>query len=165
MNEATSESYVINSVFFLDHNRIHAADVLHGCYYLTCHPVRAFLGAPSTPPESPVPVLDNSPLPISESMSTLEVPLLYFCLTKSFPYPRLYDQFFVNSLGPFGCFSDLWMKFAIHIGDILYSFFFQSWFFLLFSVDGSIHGCSNAWLRSSRTNECFSCCCWGQKSE
>uniref|UniRef100_A0A914HM75 Phosphodiesterase n=1 Tax=Globodera rostochiensis TaxID=31243 RepID=A0A914HM75_GLORO len=26
------------------HNRIHAADVLHGTYYLTCHPVHAFCG-------------------------------------------------------------------------------------------------------------------------
>uniref|UniRef100_A0AC35U6H6 Phosphodiesterase n=1 Tax=Rhabditophanes sp. KR3021 TaxID=114890 RepID=A0AC35U6H6_9BILA len=26
----------------VDHNRIHAADVLHGCYYLTVHPISAF---------------------------------------------------------------------------------------------------------------------------
>ena len=28
---------------FLDHNRIHAADVLHGTYYLTYHPVKPFV--------------------------------------------------------------------------------------------------------------------------
>uniref|UniRef100_A0A0M3I7V3 PDEase domain-containing protein n=1 Tax=Ascaris lumbricoides TaxID=6252 RepID=A0A0M3I7V3_ASCLU len=57
------------------HNRIHAADVLHGCFYLTVHPVKAFLGSPSTP-DSPIPLSENSPLPISESMSTLEA-ILY----------------------------------------------------------------------------------------
>uniref|UniRef100_A0A0N4UBK9 Phosphodiesterase n=1 Tax=Dracunculus medinensis TaxID=318479 RepID=A0A0N4UBK9_DRAME len=45
------------------HNRIHAADVVHGCFYLTCHPVRAFL--------------HNSPLPVSERMSTLELMALF----------------------------------------------------------------------------------------
>ncbi|KAM3719527.1 putative 3',5'-cyclic phosphodiesterase pde-3 [Dirofilaria immitis] len=58
------------------HNRIHAADVLHGCYYLTCHPVCAFLGTPANP-ESSSPISDNSPLPLSGSMSTLELMALF----------------------------------------------------------------------------------------
>jgi len=29
-------------VYLLDHNRIHAADVLHGVYYLTQHPIPGF---------------------------------------------------------------------------------------------------------------------------
>lgn len=58
---------------FPDHNRIHAADVLHACFYLTCHPVKAFQGPPSTP-DSPLPPQD-APLPtaICDSMSNLEV--------------------------------------------------------------------------------------------
>ncbi|VIO93534.1 35-cyclic nucleotide phosphodiesterase family protein [Brugia malayi] len=60
------------------HNRIHAADVLHGCYYLTCHPVCAFLGTPTnSPPESSLSISDNSPLPLSNSMSTLELMALF----------------------------------------------------------------------------------------
>uniref|UniRef100_A0A0R3RKG2 PDEase domain-containing protein n=1 Tax=Elaeophora elaphi TaxID=1147741 RepID=A0A0R3RKG2_9BILA len=62
------------------HNRIHAADVLHGCYYLTCHPVCAFLGSPTGSPESSISIADNSPLPLSSSMSTLEVCLVKFIL-------------------------------------------------------------------------------------
>ncbi|VDK69340.1 unnamed protein product [Litomosoides sigmodontis] len=59
------------------HNRIHAADVLHGCYYLTCHPICAFLGTPSGSPESSLSVSDNSSLPLSSSMSTLELMALF----------------------------------------------------------------------------------------
>ncbi|CAI4225758.1 unnamed protein product [Auanema sp. JU1783] len=58
------------------HNRIHAADVLHGCYYLTCHGVRPSFG-PSASPDSLLP----QPLPpaqsMSASMSTLELMALY----------------------------------------------------------------------------------------
>ncbi|VDM20884.1 unnamed protein product [Wuchereria bancrofti] len=60
------------------HNRIHAADVLHGCYYLTCHPVCAFLGTPTNSPSEPsLSISDNSPLPLSSSMSTLELMALF----------------------------------------------------------------------------------------
>ncbi|OZC11918.1 hypothetical protein X798_01099 [Onchocerca flexuosa] len=56
----------------LNHNRIHAADVLHGCYYLTCHPVCASLGTSANPESSSLPTSDKSPLPLSGNMSTLE---------------------------------------------------------------------------------------------
>ncbi|VDN04604.1 unnamed protein product [Thelazia callipaeda] len=59
------------------HNRIHAADVLHGCYYLTCHPVRALLGTSTNSADPFFPFLENSPLPISSSMSTLELMALF----------------------------------------------------------------------------------------
>uniref|UniRef100_A0A1I7VQB4 Phosphodiesterase n=1 Tax=Loa loa TaxID=7209 RepID=A0A1I7VQB4_LOALO len=59
------------------HNRIHAADVLHGCYYLTCHPVCAFLGTPTNNTEPSLSISDNSPLPLSSSMSTLELMALF----------------------------------------------------------------------------------------
>ncbi|KAI6196572.1 3'5'-cyclic nucleotide phosphodiesterase [Aphelenchoides besseyi] len=68
------------------HNRIHATDVLHSCHYLTTHPVRAFLGRPSTPedddsegvePISFGPLLDSAPLPIANSMTPLELMALY----------------------------------------------------------------------------------------
>ncbi|KAL3994296.1 3'5'-cyclic nucleotide phosphodiesterase family protein [Acanthocheilonema viteae] len=59
------------------HNRIHAADVLHGCYYLTCHPVCAFLGTQNGSPEPSLSLSDNSPLPLSSSMSTLELMALF----------------------------------------------------------------------------------------
>ncbi|KAI6184474.1 3'5'-cyclic nucleotide phosphodiesterase [Aphelenchoides bicaudatus] len=69
------------------HNRVHAADVLHACHYLTCHPVRAFLGRPPTPdfedtddgiePLSFGSVLDSAPLPVSFSMNPLELMALY----------------------------------------------------------------------------------------
>ncbi|CAG9533908.1 unnamed protein product [Cercopithifilaria johnstoni] len=55
------------------HNRIHAADVLHGCHYLTCHPVCAFLDIPANSSEPS----DNSPLPLLSSMSTLELMALF----------------------------------------------------------------------------------------
>ncbi|KAJ1371606.1 cGMP-specific 3',5'-cGMP phosphodiesterase 3 [Parelaphostrongylus tenuis] len=58
------------------HNRVHAADVLHGCYYLTCHPVRPLIGASSTP-DSPLPPTLTKAAPISCSMSTLELMALY----------------------------------------------------------------------------------------
>ncbi|KIH64452.1 hypothetical protein ANCDUO_05238 [Ancylostoma duodenale] len=54
------------------HNRVHAADVLHGCYYLTCHPVRPLIG-PTTSPDSLLPPPLTPAAPISASMSTLEV--------------------------------------------------------------------------------------------
>lgn len=79
------------------HNRIHAADVLHGCYYLTCHPVRAFTGSPSTP-ESPVPLSDNSPLPVSEGMSTLELMALFTAAAMhDYDHPGRTNAFLVAS--------------------------------------------------------------------
>ncbi|VDM45318.1 unnamed protein product [Toxocara canis] len=79
------------------HNRIHAADVLHGCFYLTVHPVKAFLGAPSTP-DSPIPPCDNSPLPISDSMSTLELMALYTAAAMhDFDHPGRTNAFLVAS--------------------------------------------------------------------
>lgn len=65
---------------FTDHNRIHAADVLQGCYYLTCHPVCALLGTSGDSPGSSLSVSDNSSLPLSSSMSTLEVRFIQFIL-------------------------------------------------------------------------------------
>ncbi|VDK62298.1 unnamed protein product [Onchocerca ochengi] len=59
------------------HNRIHAADVLHGCYYLTCHPVCASLGTSANPESSSLPTSDKSPLPLSGNMSTLELMALF----------------------------------------------------------------------------------------
>jgi hypothetical protein len=69
------------------HNRIHAADVLHACHYLICHPVRAFLGRAPTPDDDELdegveplsfgPILDSAPLPIAGSMSALELMALY----------------------------------------------------------------------------------------
>ncbi|KAK6054213.1 hypothetical protein COOONC_08284 [Cooperia oncophora] len=53
------------------HNRVHAADVLHGCYYLTCHPVRPLIG-PTSSPDSLLPPPLTLAAPISASMSTLE---------------------------------------------------------------------------------------------
>ncbi|RCN42714.1 3'5'-cyclic nucleotide phosphodiesterase, partial [Ancylostoma caninum] len=58
------------------HNRVHAADVLHGCYYLTCHPVRPLIG-PTTSPDSLLPPPLTPAAPISASMSTLELMALY----------------------------------------------------------------------------------------
>uniref|UniRef100_A0A915BHE1 Phosphodiesterase n=2 Tax=Parascaris univalens TaxID=6257 RepID=A0A915BHE1_PARUN len=79
------------------HNRIHAADVLHGCFYLTVHPVKAFLGSPSTP-DSPIPFSENSPLPISESMSTLELMALYTAAAMhDFDHPGRTNAFLVAS--------------------------------------------------------------------
>ncbi|VDN21014.1 unnamed protein product [Cylicostephanus goldi] len=57
------------------HNRVHAADVLHGCYYLTCHPIRPLIG-PTTSPDSLLPPPLSPAAPISSSMSTLEA-ILY----------------------------------------------------------------------------------------
>ncbi|KJH45157.1 hypothetical protein DICVIV_08799 [Dictyocaulus viviparus] len=58
------------------HNRVHAADVLHGCYYLTCHPIRPLIG-----PNTSIDSLQSSSLtqasPMSQSMSTLELMALY----------------------------------------------------------------------------------------
>ena len=80
-----------------DHNRIHAADVLHGCYYLTCHPVKAFLGRPSSP-ELPFPGLDVAPLPISESMSELELMALFTAAAMhDFDHPGRTNAFLVAS--------------------------------------------------------------------
>ncbi|KAK5983445.1 PDEase domain-containing protein [Trichostrongylus colubriformis] len=58
------------------HNRVHAADVLHGCYYLTCHPVRPLIG-PTTSPDSLLPPPPPVAAPISSNMSTLELMALY----------------------------------------------------------------------------------------
>jgi len=79
------------------HNRIHAADVLHGCYYLTCHPVKAFLGRPSSP-ELPFAGLDVAPLPISESMSELELMALFTAAAMhDFDHPGRTNAFLVAS--------------------------------------------------------------------
>ncbi|KAE9552061.1 hypothetical protein FO519_004718 [Halicephalobus sp. NKZ332] len=79
------------------HNRIHAADVLHGCYYLTCHPVKAFIGRPSSP-ELPFPGLDVAPLPISDSMSELELMALFTAAAMhDFDHPGRTNAFLVAS--------------------------------------------------------------------
>ena len=49
------------------HNRIHAADVLHGCYYLTCHPVHAFANFHSHSSE-----LDEEEEELEEGMAELD---------------------------------------------------------------------------------------------
>ncbi len=37
----------LNIVFYsIDHNRIHAADILHACYYLTTQPIPYFVQTP-----------------------------------------------------------------------------------------------------------------------
>lgn len=48
---------------------MHAADVLHATYYLTCHPVQAFIGSPPSNED----IIDMSPMPLAENMSNLEV--------------------------------------------------------------------------------------------
>uniref|UniRef100_A0A914YTI1 Phosphodiesterase n=1 Tax=Panagrolaimus superbus TaxID=310955 RepID=A0A914YTI1_9BILA len=79
------------------HNRIHAADVLHGCYYLTCHPVRAFIGRPSSP-ELQFNGLDNAPLPVSENMSTLELMALFTAAAMhDYDHPGRTNAFLVAS--------------------------------------------------------------------
>uniref|UniRef100_A0AC34GQX8 Phosphodiesterase n=1 Tax=Panagrolaimus sp. ES5 TaxID=591445 RepID=A0AC34GQX8_9BILA len=79
------------------HNRIHAADVLHGCYYLTCHPVRAFIGRPSSP-ELQFHGLDNAPLPVSENMSTLELMALFTAAAMhDYDHPGRTNAFLVAS--------------------------------------------------------------------
>uniref|UniRef100_A0AC35G4E8 Phosphodiesterase n=2 Tax=Panagrolaimus sp. PS1159 TaxID=55785 RepID=A0AC35G4E8_9BILA len=78
------------------HNRIHAADVLHGCYYLTCHPVRAFVGRPSSPE---LQFHDcGAPLPVSENMSTLELMALFTAAAMhDFDHPGRTNAFLVAS--------------------------------------------------------------------
>ncbi|KAI1728568.1 3'5'-cyclic nucleotide phosphodiesterase domain-containing protein [Ditylenchus destructor] len=79
------------------HNRIHAADVLHGTFYLTCHPVRAFVGRPSTP-ETPEIALDSAPLPLSQSMNTLELMALFTAAAMhDFDHPGRTNAFLVAS--------------------------------------------------------------------
>ena len=76
-----------------DHNRVHAADVLHSCFYLTVHPVRAFLGSSDDFDNSAFGGggelddeddeslgfggLDSTPQPIARSMASLELMALY----------------------------------------------------------------------------------------
>ncbi|CDH93187.1 Phosphodiesterase [Caenorhabditis elegans] len=60
------------------HNRIHAADVLHGCYYLSAHPVRSTFLTPKTPDSvltPPHPHHQHSS--IMSQLSTLELMALF----------------------------------------------------------------------------------------
>lgn len=49
-------SFMFSDDFFLlsDHNRMHAADVLHGVYYLTSQPIPGFTQIPSDATDSPL---------------------------------------------------------------------------------------------------------------
>ncbi|CAI5440893.1 unnamed protein product [Caenorhabditis angaria] len=58
------------------HNRIHAADVLHGCFYMSVHPVKPQIGPPPSP-DSLLPPPTTAAIPIMSSMSTLELMALY----------------------------------------------------------------------------------------
>ncbi|CAD6199821.1 unnamed protein product [Caenorhabditis auriculariae] len=58
------------------HNRIHAADVLHGVFYLSVHPIRAQIGPPPSP-DSLLPPPVAQAQPIMNAMSTLELMALY----------------------------------------------------------------------------------------
>lgn len=49
----------------LDHNRTHAADVLHGVYYLTSQPIPGFEQIPADSSESPLQKTSIGPLPQS----------------------------------------------------------------------------------------------------
>lgn len=87
--------------YSLDHNRIHAADVLHGCHYLTCHPVRAFTGPPPSPDEDhpddfTFGNLFDVPCPIRASMSSLELMALYTAAAMhDFDHPGRTNAFLV----------------------------------------------------------------------
>ncbi|CAJ0931787.1 unnamed protein product, partial [Mesorhabditis belari] len=85
------------------HNRIHAADVLHGVYYLTCHPVHPCLGRAPTP-ESPTAGnqrnshLDLDASSVAESMSTLELMALYTAAAMhDFDHPGRTNAFLVST--------------------------------------------------------------------
>uniref|UniRef100_A0A8R1E333 Phosphodiesterase n=1 Tax=Caenorhabditis japonica TaxID=281687 RepID=A0A8R1E333_CAEJA len=58
------------------HNRIHAADVLHGCYYLSVHPVRPQFGVAKSP-DSLLPAPQTPAASIMSQMSTLELMALF----------------------------------------------------------------------------------------
>ncbi|UMM19570.1 hypothetical protein L5515_015107 [Caenorhabditis briggsae] len=58
------------------HNRIHAADVLHGCYYLSVHPVRPQFGVVKSP-DSLLPAPHPQAASIMSQMSTLELMALF----------------------------------------------------------------------------------------
>lgn len=49
----------------VDHNRTHAADVLHGVYYLTSQPIPGFEQIPADSSESPLQKTSLGPLPQS----------------------------------------------------------------------------------------------------
>ncbi|TMS35844.1 hypothetical protein L596_003149 [Steinernema carpocapsae] len=79
------------------HNRIHAADVLHAVYYLTCHPVAAFAPRPSSPSE---PGVSRPPprVPIAENMSNLELLALFTAAAMhDYDHPGRTNAFLVAS--------------------------------------------------------------------
>ncbi|CAD5210311.1 unnamed protein product [Bursaphelenchus okinawaensis] len=87
------------------HNRIHAADVLHGCHYLTCHPVHAFRPAPNTPDDELIEgmkdlnidnLFDSSALSIASTMNGLELMALYTAAAMhDFDHPGRTNAFLV----------------------------------------------------------------------
>uniref|UniRef100_A0A1I7RPK3 Phosphodiesterase n=1 Tax=Bursaphelenchus xylophilus TaxID=6326 RepID=A0A1I7RPK3_BURXY len=87
------------------HNRIHAADVLHGCHYLTCHPVNAFHPTPSTPDEEIAEgmedlnidsLFDSSSISIASTMNGLELMALYTAAAMhDFDHPGRTNAFLV----------------------------------------------------------------------
>ncbi|KAK0395917.1 hypothetical protein QR680_001485 [Steinernema hermaphroditum] len=81
------------------HNRIHAADVLHAVYYLTCHPVIAF-GRPSTPSEGSA-SRESPRMPFSQHMSNLELMALFTAAAMhDYDHPGRTNAFLVAAEDP-----------------------------------------------------------------
>ncbi|CAI2324826.1 unnamed protein product [Caenorhabditis sp. 36 PRJEB53466] len=77
------------------HNRIHAADVLHGCYYLSVHPVRPQFGVVKSP-DSLLPAPQPPAASIMSQMSTLELMALYTAAAMhDFDHPGRTNAFLV----------------------------------------------------------------------
>uniref|UniRef100_A0A1I7Z0K2 Phosphodiesterase n=1 Tax=Steinernema glaseri TaxID=37863 RepID=A0A1I7Z0K2_9BILA len=82
------------------HNRIHAADVLHAVYYLTCHPVTAFGARPSSPSEASA-SRDTPRVPFSQHMSNLELMALFTAAAMhDYDHPGRTNAFLVAAEDP-----------------------------------------------------------------
>uniref|UniRef100_A0A158R402 Phosphodiesterase n=1 Tax=Syphacia muris TaxID=451379 RepID=A0A158R402_9BILA len=77
------------------HNRFHAADVMHGCYYLTYHPVKPKFGCMDNTSSLSA---DAFSMPIADSMSTLELMALYTAAAMhDYDHPGRTNAFLVAS--------------------------------------------------------------------
>ncbi|CAB3411367.1 unnamed protein product [Caenorhabditis bovis] len=82
------------------HNRIHAADVLHGCFYMCVHPIRPQIG-PATSPDTLLPPPIQPAIPVMSTMSTLELMALFTAAAMhDYDHPGRTNAFLVAAEDP-----------------------------------------------------------------
>ena len=86
---------------FLDHNRIHAADVLHGVYYLTQHRIPGFNASCCSRRTSLTEEATSDVQPAAETTEDTEEKYSYGCISDAMPDLELMALYIAASMHDF----------------------------------------------------------------